>query len=588
MKLLPSHHRAYPWIAVALSIIALARCAATVRVFNHTTDELAHIAGAVGLYESGRNVYMVEHPTLQRLVVGAALRMAGVRYEPARGMAEVQARNDANAAGEEIVFRGRVPYWRVLAVARIANLVFFAALLFFVYRLARYLASPRVALLACAFITVDANFLAHAALATTDVPAAAGFVAAAYYALRWVARSNWKRTLAASIALGLAMSCKFTCVLLAPAVVVLIGLRVWRKKARSRRRAPSPALPRSTGGGRNARSTGGGRTVPKLRYFIAIPLLAFATLWATYVFNIGRLEDQHLFDTEKSWQKIPMWVKSMPMPMPAMPLGFMFMAAIAKSGFPCYFNGQLDFKGHVAYFPEAIAIKSPSTMVIALLLAIGACALAKRRRPWINLTILLPPVFLLLTAMTGKLQIGIRHVLPVIPFIYIFITFWLGRGTRALFLSGLIALAAIETATIHPDYIAFFNRLAGGPRAGQKYLADSNLDWGQDVARLAEYLKSSGRSEYHIKVSGVWVAALVEHLGLDPKRRLETAQDMEKLRQNPRGLLAIGINAKLGLEDFKKDKEGRIVGPPDYSWVRKYPLVKRVGYSIEVYDLDGR
>src|SRR4051794_28844225 len=81
---LPRAHKAYKYVAFLAGLIAIARCASIVRVYNHTTDELAHIAGAVGLYESGRNIYMVEHPTMPRLVVGAALKAAGVEYPPAR------------------------------------------------------------------------------------------------------------------------------------------------------------------------------------------------------------------------------------------------------------------------------------------------------------------------------------------------------------------------------------------------------------------------------------------------------------------------------------------------------------------------
>src|SRR6266550_3493868 len=123
---LPCRHWSYPVIAIVAGIVAIARCASTVSVFNHTTDELAHIAGALGLYESGRNVYMVEHPTLQRLVVGLALHLVGVDYAPARDLKEVQARPEANAAGAAIGFRGDVSYWKVLGVARRANLIFLA------------------------------------------------------------------------------------------------------------------------------------------------------------------------------------------------------------------------------------------------------------------------------------------------------------------------------------------------------------------------------------------------------------------------------------------------------------------------------
>jgi hypothetical protein len=596
----PARHRAYPWLAAVVAVVALVRCWTIVTVYNHTTDELAHVAGAVGLYESGRNVYMVEHPTLQRLVVGAALKAKGVEYPRARDLTAVQARPDANVAGADILFDGPVGYWQVLATARRANLVFLAVLLLYTFLLGRYLASPLAGLLAVAFLSVDANILAHAALVTTDIPAAAGFLAATYHALRFVARPTWPTATLAAVALGLAMSCKFTCVLLAPAILILIAIRALRHAAPrwhgrpAREESPRASSPSKGGTGILPVARGASRSsilrralahAPKLRHLLAIPLFAFLTLWATYLFTVGRLEDQHLFDEEKTWNRIPQWAKRAPIPMPAMPLGVMFMAAIGKTGFPCYFNGQLDFKGHLAYFPEALAIKSPTALVVAVGLALVACAVARRRRLLLAACLLLPPSFLLLTAMTGKLQIGIRHVLPVIPFVYLFTVFYLHRRRWVLALIPLILLAGVETARAHPDYLPFFNTLVGGPRNGPNYLADSNLDWGQDVARLADYLKATGRTDYTVKVSGVRVARLFEFLGLDPASR---ERDIDALRNNPHGLFAIGVNARLGLEDFKKEKDGTIVRGPDYTWLKSHPIVARIGYSIDVYDLDRR
>lgn len=588
----PGRHWVYKYFATVAALVALIRCASIVTVYNHTTDELAHIAGAVGLYETGRNLYMVEHPTLQRLVVGLALKSAGVTYPRAQSLSGVQSRPDANLAGADILFRGAVPYWRVLAIARLANLFFAAILLLYTYLLGKYLANPLAGMLATVFVSLDPNFLAHSALVTTDIPAAAGFLAATYHALRFAARPNWKSAVIAAIALGLAMSCKFTCVLLAPPIFLLMVIRAMRHSKSGMGgslmvRRESDASKPITGGPHVPR--GLFRRVlqhlPNIRYFIAIPVIAFVALWATYLFNVGRLGDQHLFEDEKAWNRIPQWVKNAPVPMPSMPLGVMFMGAIAKTGFPCFFNGHLDFKGHLAYFPEALLIKSPTGLVAALLVAFVAIGFAARgRRRWLlAYCLVLPPSLLLLTAMTGKLQIGIRHVLPVIPFIYLFVVFYLHRGRWIFMLLPLIVLSGIETARVHPDYLPFFNTLVGGSQAGQKYLADSNLDWGQDLARAAAWLKQSGRSDYTLKVSGVRVADLAAYLGLDPASR---DRDVNELKEHPHGLLILGINAKLGLEDFRKGKDGTGVPGADYSWVVRFPLVARIGRSIEVYDLD--
>src|SRR5206468_2320114 len=142
----------------------------------------AHIAAAVSLYDAHKIIYMVEHPPLQRILVGAALRLSGVRFPEARDFGgEVQSRHASNYAGERILFHSGVPYWRILVIARLVNLVFPASALFYLYRLGRYLANPLVAAMAVTFFSFDPTLLAHSALAGTDVAAAAGFLIATYH-----------------------------------------------------------------------------------------------------------------------------------------------------------------------------------------------------------------------------------------------------------------------------------------------------------------------------------------------------------------------------------------------------------------------
>src|SRR5206468_1692548 len=100
--------------------------------------------------------------------------------------------------------------------------------------------------------------------------------------------------------------------------------------------------------------------------------------------------------------------------------------------------------------------------------ALIACGFAGRRKRHLlpALCLILPPSLLLLTAMTGKLQIGIRHVLPVIPFLYLFSVLYLHRGRWIYLLMAMMALSAIETAKAHPDYLPFFNTFVGGSKNG--------------------------------------------------------------------------------------------------------------------------
>jgi hypothetical protein len=111
-----------------------------------------------------------------------------------------------------------------------------------------------------------------------------------------------------------------------------------------------------------------------------------------------------------------------------------------------------------------------------------------------DLFALLPIVGFLVPAMTAKLNIGLRHILPIYPFVLLVAgktvaELW-GEKKRSfhLVLAGLCAFAAVEFASVCPHYLAFFNRFVGGPRNGNEYLVDSSLDWGQDLKGLKRWM----------------------------------------------------------------------------------------------------
>ena len=131
----------------------------------------------------------------------------------------------------------------------------------------------------------------------------------------------------------------------------------------------------------------------------------------------------------------------------------------------------------------------------ATLLLVAAGLWQAWRRQWISpmaLGLALPPLLYFVFSMTSGINIGMRHILPVYPFLYVGTAAWL--ATRANWRAGVCALAALvalqmaECARITPDYLAFFNELVGGPGRGPEYLVDSNIDWGQDVKKLGLWL----------------------------------------------------------------------------------------------------
>ena len=107
---------------------------------------------------------------------------------------------------------------------------------------------------------------------------------------------------------------------------------------------------------------------------------------------------------------------------------------------------------------------------------------------------LLFPAFLFFSiALDSHIQIGIRHVLPVLPFLYIYIAgLW---EVKFIYLKPIISFLLAANILIgflaFPNYLAYFNQIAGGAKGGYRHLIDSNLDWNQNIKRFAKYAKEN-------------------------------------------------------------------------------------------------
>jgi hypothetical protein len=167
-----------------------------------------------------------------------------------------------------------------------------------------------------------------------------------------------------------------------------------------------------------------------------------------------------------------------------------------------YLLGEVRGTGWWYYFPLAMLFKTPVATILALLGAAagGVLVLRQRGQQWRNwiwplACLLVPSGIYLLSVMAANLNIGLRHVLPVYPFMYIaaavLIAWMIRRWGRwaTIGAAALAVLLAIETLSVFPNYIAYFNFACGGSRGGLYLLADSNLDWGQDLPALAEWQK---------------------------------------------------------------------------------------------------
>jgi hypothetical protein len=177
-----------------------------------------------------------------------------------------------------------------------------------------------------------------------------------------------------------------------------------------------------------------------------------------------------------------------------------------------FLMGTVGRTGWWYYFPLAILFKTPTATLAALMIAPffvlrwlfappptedSACAAADVPSAWTLTALALPPIIYFLAALSTNLNLGLRHILPIYP--YLFIS--LGAGAARLLKRspgpafGLIALLMLallaETLCAYPNYIAFFNLPSHVLGDGSHLLGDSNLDWGQDLPALADWQKQN-------------------------------------------------------------------------------------------------
>jgi hypothetical protein len=172
-----------------------------------------------------------------------------------------------------------------------------------------------------------------------------------------------------------------------------------------------------------------------------------------------------------------------------------------------YLLGRVYTEGHWYYFPFAFLVKTPLATLGALLLAAATpVELRKDPRPasfLLNPAIVFSLLLFTVTAIISSINIGLRHIFPVYPLLYVAAAAGLARlhagrprFARASFAFLGLALA-VETLCSYPNFIPFFNVAAGGSKGGLRLLGDSNLDWGQDLPLLAEWQRgNAGRTLY--------------------------------------------------------------------------------------------
>ncbi len=530
-------------------------------------DEQYHLAAGYAYLKTGDVRMSLSHPPLINALSAAPLL--------ARADIHLPLEHAAWAAADYFTFAD-VFMWQsgndaqgMLLAARavIALLGVLLALAIFLW--ARQWAGPTAAWAALMLAVLDPNLLANSRLVTTDLGLALFYFVAVWLLWRWLQGPSAAKAVLAGGAAGLACAAKFTGLLIWPTFAALLLL-----------------YPRAAGSGRQ-----------RLAAAVLMAAAGGVALWAVYGFDVGAIPGSGL---------------ALPVPAPFYPYSvwdtFMVIEEQPKTA---YLLGQTSPRGWWYYFPVALAVKTPLPM---LLLAVGGAVKgvkgegvrslddaqdeASGHRPhaspeaagwrW-SAPLWLPPLLFLGLAMSGRITIGYRHILPVVPFLIVLAglavaALWqAGAGRRWLrvLAVGLLLWQAAGVLRLWPHQEAYFNELGGGPEGGSRVLVDSNLDWGQDLIALRRLLQERAIEQPYLAYFGT---ALPEAYGLAYRPlpaflRFTAGPEVEAY--NPYtpapGWYAISRSSlRLGLLHQNVDL---------YAYFEDKTPVARAGHSIDLYEV---
>ena len=530
-------------VAGLLTLLALARIVATYRVLSHTYDEPAHIAAGLQWLEGRRYNYDSEGTPLPRAAVALGPYLDGRRLAGERSMWD---------AGRAVLY-ARNAYLRNLTLARLGTLPFFVLTVAMVWVWGRRLFAPEAAAIAVALVTLLPAILGHAGLATTDVALTGMLLVALFAFTRWLERPSVARGAVFGAAAAGAVLAKMSALVFLPvcsAAILALALLA------------SPAERTRLLGARAERRRTLSRVAAGVLVGGAVLLL---TLWAGYRFD-------YVIAQRSAGGRVPI-------PAPAFLGGLHILVAHQQGGHPAFLLGEISQKGWWYFFPVVLAVKTP--IAFALLAVAGASsvvALARRQRDWRPAAPLVAAGAIVLVSMAAQINLGVRHVLPAYPLLAIVAGAGAHRAwhlsrhrslARAL-VAALVLWLAAASVRAHPDYIAYFNELAGAHP--ERILSGSDLDWGQDLTRLNRFVQRRGIDRIAVAYFGSAI----------PARHLDAAVSELQPTDRVHGWIAISEGCLQGF--------GCNLQPPGdrerargYRWLEAFRPAARVGRAMRVY-----
>ncbi|CAG0933008.1 hypothetical protein TFLX_02848 [Thermoflexales bacterium] len=538
------------WLLAFLQLSSLA-------VTSVTIDEPSHLVAGYAFLTRGDTRIKLNGPILPNALGAVPLLLQpDLKLTPADDPMWDQ--NDHNGISDDFVWHNAASPFLLIYLARLPFIFIGWLLGALIFRWASERAGAWAGVFALALYVFDPNLLAHSRFAMTDFVPAAIACFALYSFDRWLPQTrNRKWLVTTGVLTGLMLASKFSLIMFALPMVILVVLRSIRSAQR----------------------------MSVLIGVLFIFAIAAFTIWVVYGLQIGPIDPG-----------------GTPVPAPGFWREWQSAQYYLNQPWPNYLFGQTSETGWWYYFPIALVLKTPLPLLVLFSVALIRTVL---KRTWHDdLGFLLPSLFLFSSLLFSTNNLGYRYLLPVLPLVIVYVAgLWPRSVSQSLFrfstLSpaalfsarhlvtlSLLAWQVIGTLRIYPYYLTYFNEITGGPDRGRYLLSDSNLDWGQDLVGLRNYVEQNNITSIKLSYFGIaHPAAYGLHTqAIPPIRTAMHDQGAWWLKtyypsDPPPGKYAISVANLMG---------GIWIEPATYAFFRDRQPETTIGNSIYVYTIARR
>lgn len=583
------------WL-ITILIISISLVLAITSFWNDSliVDEIPHVGSGYGYVKALDYRLNPEHPPLAKALATIPLLFINLKQDAFQTKFWVQDINGQWDFGRFLIFQSNNDANLITKAVKLPVLIFFVLSAVLTALWTKNLYGRFAGLVALTLFAFSPTVMAHSRFVTTDVPALFGVLLATYFFIKYFETPKRKNLWLAGITFGIAILTKFSTFLLVPYFLVLALVS----------------------------GLSGKNKILNIRYKILNTLLIFAIgfvliVWPVYyLFTFNYPAERQVADTEfildsfgnRTLAEINIWIADKPIirALGEYMLGLLMVGQRAVGGNTTYFLGEVSAEGWKYYFPVVYALKEPLTWWILVIIALVYLAwqvnwvknpakiwrgsLNFIERHFAEFAMILWVIIYWSSSIYGNLNIGVRHLLPVYPFAIILVSGQLSRmrnilknhskkillSTFYLLLSILLGWYVAENIRVWPYYLTYFNQLAGGPSGGYRYVVDSNLDWGQDLKRLNQWVEKNNIDEIYLDYFG-W-SDPAYYLG--PKFQWLTAGQYKNaqdfINKTGGGYLAVSATFYMGSRENLKTS---------YIWLQRYEPVAVIGNSIWVWEL---